>query len=1125
MSDPAQAEQASQGEKSKVFISYSRKDAAFTEKLRAALIARGFNAFLDKEDILPGEDWRARLDGLILEADAVIFVISPDSIASEHCAWEVARTLALKKTLTPLVWRPIPDDAAPQDLAARNYVFFDAYERSGMADEGTFDTALGKLETALDITNQLWVREHTKWVARAIEWERAEPSRPEGKLLRAGDAAAADAWARLRPSSAPNIPPVLTAFLTESIAKEVRDAKRMRRITGRAFVKPAEQALTDELPEQALRLVAAGAVLAQDIDLELVPELWSPAVRAISASTTIAALGGRYAALSPDGRRIVTSSGDSACVWDTGTGKEIALLKVDKERFRSSLLSPDGRRVVTLSNDNAACMWDAENGKEIAYLKHRKHKSDHFLLKSASFSPDGRRIVTASEDATARVWDAENGKALLLFEAHSNGVKSAVFSPNGQQIVTTSLDSTRVWDAKTAKEIIRLEGGDHAAFSSDGRRLLAIHSDEAWVYDVESRTKIAVLSGHSLQVLSAVFSPDGRQILTASADNTARVWNAVSGNQISVLTHTGYVNRACFSPDGHKIVTASNDRTARVWDAQTGAGIFVLKGHELAVWDATFTPDSRRVLTTSGDHTTRIWAAQCSKEIAAFFPKDRIDFAFFSHDGRRIATTSEERPTQIWDVESGAEIVLLAGVGRSFSADGRHIVTTTDDVAHVFDAENGAEIALLKGHKGSVQNAVFSPDGLSILTSSADNTARIWDARRGDEIIRIEGRHGAAFSSDGRRILTVSDDCKARIWDAESGKQTLQRHNCSTAWLSPDGRRIVTTEEGSMGTASVIDAENGAVIAKLKGHQRRVNRGTFSPDSRRIATWAINEREVRVWNVETGSEIVVLNGHTESMSCVTFSSDGRRILTGAGDGTARVWDAESGVEIELFKVSINPFVNGNINIASFSPDGRRIVTASTLPEKLAGFDRYPVRVWDASRTEITCRERAIALTAALARGIGSRPASESNDLLMQEAPEDLFTEASTLLGDRCRAIDEIVAALHASHPHCYLSPTQFIEKFGGPRARGPEDFAESGSSSPQAREPNPDAGTPLPSIAAAHQGEQYSPVLSQSGPSRRRNSRTLWLLVMLLAVLVWLAVMLRADIVELLHRLMQAIPR
>jgi TIR domain len=97
----------------KVFISYSRKDEDFAQELLAGLELAGFEPYLDKHDIAAGEDWEARLGRLIEAADTVVFVISPDAVASERCAWEVERTVALKKRLLPIVWRRVEEAQVP----------------------------------------------------------------------------------------------------------------------------------------------------------------------------------------------------------------------------------------------------------------------------------------------------------------------------------------------------------------------------------------------------------------------------------------------------------------------------------------------------------------------------------------------------------------------------------------------------------------------------------------------------------------------------------------------------------------------------------------------------------------------------------------------------------------------------------------------------------------------------------------------------------------------------------------------------------------------------------------------------------------------------------------------------
>src|SRR6516165_12375754 len=108
MADPGAAE------KLKVFISYSRKDSAeFADELLAGLKVAGFAPFLDRHDIAAGEDWEARLGGLIAQSDTVVFVVSPEAVKSERCVWEVDRTIELSKRLLPVIFKAVPENDIP----------------------------------------------------------------------------------------------------------------------------------------------------------------------------------------------------------------------------------------------------------------------------------------------------------------------------------------------------------------------------------------------------------------------------------------------------------------------------------------------------------------------------------------------------------------------------------------------------------------------------------------------------------------------------------------------------------------------------------------------------------------------------------------------------------------------------------------------------------------------------------------------------------------------------------------------------------------------------------------------------------------------------------------------------
>src|SRR5262249_11907004 len=162
-----------------------------------------------------------------------------------------------------------------------------------------------------------------------------------------------------------------------------------------------------------------------------------------------------------------------------------------------------------------------------------------------------------------------------------------------------------------------------------------------------------------------------------------------------------------------------------------------------------------------------------------------------------------------------------------------------------------------------------------------------------------------------------------------------------------------------------------------------------------------------------------LEGHDGRVNSAAFSPDGKRVVTASDDNTARVWESETGAEIAVLKGH-----EDRVNSAAFSPDGRRVVTVS--------YDQT-ARLWDVSRSEVVVRGRALVLTAALAQGIGWRTANEGQDILMQDAPEDMFSDALALLGDRAVAVAETVAAVHnIVNPNCYLSPTEFAAKFALP---------------------------------------------------------------------------------------------
>ena len=306
--------------------------------------------------------------------------------------------------------------------------------------------------------------------------------------------------------------------------------------------------------------------------------------------------------------------------------------------------SPDGQKVATASDDKTARIWDAQSGQELPKLPHEGS------VYSVAFSPDGQKVATASDDNTARIWDAQSGQELHKLP-HEGPVYSWSFSPDGQKVATASYDRTaRIWDAQSGQELHKLAHQDvnswHSASMVEGptaamKGLLASGMRQIGQKFISFLTRTGEF---------VAFSPDGRKS-HGSYDNTARIWDAQSGQELPKLPHEGLVYSVAFSPDGQKVATASDDKTARIWDVQSGQELHKLP-HEGSVYSVAFSPDGQKVATASDDKTARIWDVQSGQELHKLPHEGTVYSVAFSPDGQKVATASDDRTAWIWPVSA-----------------------------------------------------------------------------------------------------------------------------------------------------------------------------------------------------------------------------------------------------------------------------------------------------------------------------------------------------------------------------------------------------------------------------------------------------------------------------------------
>ncbi len=634
---------------------------------------------------------------------------------------------------------------------------------------------------------------------------------------------------------------------------------------------------------------------------------------------------------------------------------DAALASVPVERRPQEVhFSPQGE-LFTATGERTVRLWRASDGEPVGVLE--GHTGN---VLASSFSADGAVLATAG-DTTVRLWDVRSRKPLRVLEGHKDLVGAVQLSRDGARVASASDDKTvRLWDGATGALLHTLETEDlvsNVALSGDGRwvsasaGLLAMstRSPEVRVWDARSGALVAKLVGHELPVRRAVFSPDGARLATASLDGTARLWELPSGKALKVLSgHVGAVQDCAFSPDGSKLATAGHDGTARLYDVATGAALALLAGHDAPLATVAFTPDGAALLSSSEDGTARLWDVAHGYELMRFEGHtDAVAAGELSPDGLRVATAGRDRTVRLFDARMRMHQHALTVDGRQsfarLSADGQRVIAAVEGKGLVQQPLTGGAPASALLPPGSAPSLpAYDLSESVVLVESADQrSALLVDARTGNERQRLVGHTGEltslSLSDDGRLALTTSADQTARLWDARTGAALAvlaHEDKVHVGALSPDGR-LAATGCRNENRVRVFDTATGQLLKTLEGNQLGVYGLAFRRDGQVLASGGADQT-ARTWDVRSGQPLAVLRGHRGFLNTVDWSPDGSMLVTSAMDGTARVWDAGSGAE--LMRLSAGEVVVS----ANFSRDGRSLLTAALDGRQL---------VWDMTRAE------------------------------------------------------------------------------------------------------------------------------------------------------------------------------
>ncbi len=410
---------------------------------------------------------------------------------------------------------------------------------------------------------------------------------------------------------------------------------------------------------------------------------------------------------------------------------------------------------------------------------------------------------------------------------------------------------------------------------------------------------LMTLAGHASLVLACTFSPDGEKIVSGSADNTVRVWDARTGRQLHQFEgHSSFVLACAFSPDGRLVASGSRDATIRIWDIETGQQLHLLEGHKNDVTCCAFSPDGQLLVTGAGEIPGSDKGVQLD-DVAKL-------------QGSEIGSGGERFPGEIkWRLNNQPN-------------------GCQDSTLLVWEVKSGRLIRSIEGHAASIFSCAFSPDGRIVLSGSRDNTLRTWDEKTGKEIHRFQGHTrtvcACGFSPDGRRIVSGSKDKTLRIWEAETGRE-LRRFDEKHRWyvsscaFSPDGKVVAL---GSWRNLYLLDPETGRDLPGIKNHPKLVFSCAFSPDGKRIASGS-EDGAIRIWDVVTDQGVPSLEGPGLWVYSSAFSPDGKLISFSGTNDLIRIWDRKKPRELLKFEKGVET----PPSVSVFSPDSRKIVMVTS----------------------------------------------------------------------------------------------------------------------------------------------------------------------------------------------------